>query len=315
VVLPMALAPKAIFRPVYGCRRSTIAAGRRSLSAGDGMILVTGGAGFIGSRLCARLVSLGRQVVAVDDYLEGSRANHVPGVHYIEGHTRHIAHLIDRRPHLVFHLGEFSRVEASFARAERVQDSNVIGTAAVLDFWIAQRCKLVYAGSSTRFAQDPIASPYSISKRKNAEQVVALGAAFGLPHAVAYFYNVYGPGERAGATGTLIEIFRQKHEQGEALPIVQPGTQRRNFTHVDDIVDALVLLMRAGVGEFPIGAAEDYSVLEVASMFGGPVRMLPERLGNRRASSLDASAIRSLGWRQRRSLAFYILQIKRRIAA
>jgi UDP-glucose 4-epimerase len=279
------------------------------------MILVTGGAGFIGSRLSARLVSLGLEVVAIDDYLEGSRANHVAGVHYIEGHTRHIARLINRRPDLVFHLGEFSRVEASFAQAERVHGSNVIGTAAVLEFWIAQRCKLVYAGSSTRFALDASASPYSISKRKNADQVLAVGAAFGLPHAVAYFYNVYGPGERAGATGTLVEIFRQKHDQGEALPVVSPGTQRRNFTHVEDIVDALVLLMTARVGEFPIGAAEDYSVLEVASMFGGAVQMLPERQGNRRASSLDASAIRSLGWRPRRSLASYIAQIKQRIAA
>jgi UDP-glucose 4-epimerase len=279
------------------------------------MILVTGGAGFIGSQLCARLVSLGLDVVALDDYVEGSRINHVTGVHYVEGHTRHIARLIDRRPDLIFHLGEFSRVEASFAQAERVRDSNVIGTAAVLEFWIAQRCKLVYAGSSTRFAQDASTSPYSISKRKNSDRVLALGAASGLPHAVTYFYNVYGPGERAGATGTLIEIFRQKHERGEALPVVSPGIQRRYFTHVDDIVDALVLVMPAAVGEFSIGAAENYSVLEVASMFGGPVQMLPERRGNRRASSLDASAIRSLGWRQRRSLASYIAQIKRRVAA
>jgi|HubBroStandDraft_6_1064221.scaffolds.fasta_scaffold36957_6 UDP-glucose 4-epimerase len=304
----MALAPGAVFPPMCRCCATIIA-------AGDGMILVTGGAGFIGSRLCARLVSLGLEVVSVDDYLEGSRANHVGGVHYIEGHTRQIARLIDRRLDFVFHLGEFSRVEASFAQAKRVQDSNVIGTAAVLQFWIAQRCKLVYAGSSTRFAQDASASPYSISKRNNADQVLALGAAIDLPHAVTYFYNAYGPGERAGATGTLIEIFRQKHEQGEALPVVSPGTQRRNFTHVDDIVDALVLLMRAGVGEFPIGTAENYSVLEVASMFGDPVQMLPKRQGNRRASSLDASAIRSLGWRPRRSLASYISQIKRRVAA
>jgi UDP-glucose 4-epimerase len=279
------------------------------------MILVTGGAGFIGSRLCARLVSLGLEVVALDNYSAGSRANHVAGVLYIEGLTRHIARLVDRRPNLVFHLGEFSRVEASFAHTNWVQESNVIGTAAVLEFWIAQRCKLIYAGSSTRFALDASASPYSISKRKNADRVLALGGALGLPYAVTYFYNVYGPGERAGVTGTLIEIFRQKHEQGEALPVVSPGAQRRNFTHVDDIVDALVLLMTDGIGEFPIGAAEDYSVLEVASMFGGPVRMLPERQGNRRASSLDASAIRSLGWRPCRSLAPYIAQIKQQVAA
>jgi UDP-glucose 4-epimerase len=279
------------------------------------MILVTGGAGFIGSRLCARLVSLGLEVVAIDNYFAGSRANHVAGVHYVEGHTRYIARLIDRRPNIVFHLGEFSRVEASFADVERVRESNVIGTTAVLEFWVAQRFKLIYAGSSTRFALDASASPYSLSKHKNADKVRALGATFSLPHAVTYFYNVYGPGERAGPSGTLIEIFRQKHERGEALPVVSPGTQRRYFTHVDDIVDALVLLMTTGVGEFPIGATENYSVLEVASMFGGPVQILPERKGNRRASSLDASAIQSLGWRPRRSLASYISQIKRRGAA
>jgi nucleoside-diphosphate-sugar epimerase len=136
------------------------------IAAGDGMILVTGGAGFIGSRLCARLVSLGLEVVALDDYLEGSRANHVAGVQYIEGHTRQIACLIDRRLDFVFHLGEFSRVEASFAQAKRVQDSNVIGTAAVLEFWVAQRCKLVYAarrrGSRRTQALRPIRSASAI---------------------------------------------------------------------------------------------------------------------------------------------------------
>lgn len=100
------------------------------------MILVTGGAGFIGSRLCARLAADGADVVSLDDYSFGSRKNHVPGVDYIEGSTRDIGELVREQPRLIYHLGEYSRVEASFADSERVHGSNVLGTAAVFDYWL-----------------------------------------------------------------------------------------------------------------------------------------------------------------------------------
>jgi UDP-glucose 4-epimerase len=274
------------------------------------VILVTGGAGFIGSRLCRALVARGESVVSLDDYSTGSRDNHVAGVIYIEGHTRAIAGLMPVAPSLIFHLGEYARVEASFADRDRVLESNVIGTEAVFDYWLRSRCKLVYAGSSTRFACDGSSSPYSVSKRDNAERLKALGLLSGLPHAITYFFNVYGPGERAGRYGTMIEIFRQCHLEGRKLPIVAPGTQRRNFTHVDDIVDGVLLVADSGLGEFQIGAMEDYSPLDVAHMFGRAHEFLPFRDGNRLDSTIDTRRIRDLGWRQRRRLRHYIDEIR-----
>jgi len=270
------------------------------------VILVTGGAGFIGSRLCARLAALGRKVISLDDYSTGSTDNHVAGVDYRHGHTRAIAALVPEPPSQIFHLGEFARVELSFAREQAVLASNRDGTEAVFDYWLGHRCKIVYAGSSTRFACDGSQSPYSLTKRDNADRLMALGRTHRLAHAVAYFYNVYGPGERAGASGTLIEIFRQQRLAGAKLTVVAPGTQRRNFTHVDDIVDGLLLVAEHGIGAFAIGAAESYSVRHVAMMFGGAVEMLPSRKGNRFASSLDTSRIQALGWKQKRRLVEYV---------
>lgn len=274
------------------------------------MILVTGGAGFIGSHLCRRLVLEGYDVISLDDYSTGSTENHHPGMDYRRGHTTEIAALVPERPDVIFHLGEYSRVESSFDDVERVRRSNGDGTRSVMDYWLWHSAKMIYAGSSTAFSTTLPHSPYSISKTLNCEHIRYVTA---LPNdlhsSITYFYNVYGPGERpADQSGTLIETFHQKHLARESLPVVAPGTQRRNFTHVSDIVDGLTLAMEHD-GEFAIGAAESYSVLEVTQMFGGPIDMLPERKGNRMDSTIDTSAIRALGWVQKHKLEDYIREI------
>ncbi|MDB5224825.1 MAG: ADP-L-glycero-D-manno-heptose-6-epimerase, partial [Candidatus Adlerbacteria bacterium] len=126
-------------------------------------------------------------------------------------------------------------------------------------------------------------------------------------YAITYFYNVYGPRERSGKYGTLVQIFNEQKKNGGALTVVSPGTQKRNFTHVDDIVDGLLLVGAQGTGdEFGLGSPESFSVLEVAGMFGGEVTMLPERPGNRMTAALDSSKAESLGWKASRNLAAYI---------
>jgi UDP-glucose 4-epimerase len=276
-------------------------------------VLVTGGAGFVGSRLCERLAGLGHDVVSLDNYFAGSRDAHVPGVTYIEGHTREIERLVERAPAIVFHLGEYSRVERSLLEPEIVWDLNISGTFQVLEFWRRNRPKLVYAGSSTKFADGGLGrdqSPYAFTKATNSELVRNYADWYDLPYAVTYFYNVYGPGERAGAYGTLIEIFRQKHLAGESLTVTAPGTQQRIFTHVDDIVDGLLLVGTHGVGdEFGLGSSESFSVLEVAEMFGSEIVMTPEARGNRMSAKLDVSRAQALGWQPSRSLPTYVAEI------
>lgn len=275
-------------------------------------ILVTGGAGFIGSHLCESLKDEGHSVIVLDNYFAGSRDNHFTGVDYREGHTKDIEKLIPETPDLVYHLGEYSRVERSLTEPALVWDLNKLGTFAVLEFCRKKNVKIVYAGSSTKFGDGGLGrdqSPYAWAKATNTELVRNYGAWYGLPYAITYFYNVYGPGERAGAYGTVIEIFRQKRLADEALSVNAPGTQKRNFTHVDDIVAGLLLVGRDGLGDdFGLGDARAYSILEVAEMFGGEIVMKPAVQGNRMSSEIDTKKAEALGWSIQKNLKDYIKQ-------
>ncbi|MBP9711131.1 MAG: NAD-dependent epimerase/dehydratase family protein [Candidatus Pacebacteria bacterium] len=277
-------------------------------------IVVTGGAGFIGSHLCEALQKAGHRVISLDNYFVGSKDNHVAGVEYRAGHTKDIATLIPESPDLVYHLGEYSRVEISLTEPDKVWDLNTQGTCGVLEFWRNRKCKLVYAGSSTKFGDGGLGrlqSPYAWSKASNTELVGNYGRWYNLPYAITYFYNVYGPRERpAHEYGTLIETFRRQMKSGNVLTVVSPGTQKRNFTHVKDIVEGLLAIGERGEGdEYGLGAEESFSVLEVAKLFGGSIEMLPERAGNRMDSTLDTAKSRALGWSARHKLGDYIRAI------
>jgi UDP-glucose 4-epimerase len=273
-------------------------------------IVVTGGAGFIGTHLCRRLQADGHEVISLDNYFTGTRDNHVQGVDYREGHSKDIAELIPLAPDLIYHLGEYSRVEKSLLEPSLVWDLNKQGTFGVLEFARSNGAKLVYAGSSTKFGDGGLGrdqSPYAWTKATNTELVRNYGTWYDLPYAIAYFYNVYGPGERAGAYGTVIEIFRQKRLRGEPLMVNAPGSQKRNFTHIDDIVDGLVAVGENGEGDdFGIGDEQAYSIIEVAKMFGGEIVMGPEVPGNRMGSDIDTSKTRLLGWGSKHNLPDYI---------
>lgn len=280
------------------------------------LILVTGGAGFIGSHLCARLVKEGHKVISLDNYFTGSRENHVHGVEYREGHTKDIEKHVSETPDLIYHLGEYSRVEKSLSEPALVWDLNKDGTFGVLEFWRKKGGKLIYAGSSTKFGDGGLGrmhSPYAWTKASNTELVENYGEWYDLAYAITYFYNVYGQGERAGTYGTVIEIFRQKQAHKEPLTVVIPGTQKRNFTHIDDIIDGLILVGEKGNGdEFGLGADESFSVLDVARMFGEDIIMLPERKGNRMDSMLDTARARALGWSPKKRLTDYISEVKKK---
>lgn len=276
-------------------------------------IVVTGGAGFVGAHLCARLVAQGHRVISLDNYFTGTKTAHVPGVDYREEHTKDMEKFVPESPARLYHLGEYSRVEISVEEPALVWDLNVAGTFGVVEFWRKRRPKLIYAGSSTKFADGGMGrdqSPYAFTKATNTELVSNYAAWYGLPFAITYFYNVYGPGERAGKYGTVIEIFRQQYRRGEPLRVNAPGTQCRIFTHVDDIVEGLVLVGEKGEGgEFGLGAEESYSILEIAGMFGSPIEMGPEVRGNRMGANLDVTKSHALGWRARKRVVDYIKSV------
>lgn len=279
-------------------------------------ILVTGGAGFVGSHLCERLAQdPNNEVYSLDNYFTGSKVNHVANVTYIEGSTADIATLITFTPDMVYHLGEYSRVEQSFDDIEKVWRFNKDGIFAVLEFVRKAGCKILYAGSSTKFGDGGLgrsASPYAWTKATNTELVMNYGNWFNVPYAITYFYNVYGPREiQTGKYATLIALFKEKMKNGEPLTIVSPGNQKRNFTHIDDIINGLILVGENGYGdEFGIGSPEAYSIKEIAEMFGGEIQMLPERAGNRMTADVMTAKTEALGWKPSRTIGKYIEEMR-----
>ncbi len=277
-------------------------------------ILITGGAGFIGSHLCERLAKDGHKVISLDNYFTGTVDNHIEGVEYRTGHTKDIFKHVPETPDMVFHLGEYARTEKSFEDIEYVWDLNKTGTFSVLEFCRVKKCKLLYAGSSTKFADNGEGrdqSPYAWTKATNTELVQNYAKWFGLQYVITYFYNVYGPREMSGPYGTLVRIFTELYRRSQPLTVNAPGTQTRNFTHVHDIVDGLVLVGEKGEGDgYGIGADSSYSVMEVAKLFGGEIIMAPEPPGNRLTSSVDNAKTKALGWLPKRTLLEWITHVK-----
>ena len=289
-------------------------------------ILITGGAGMIGSRLIEMALPTYR-CVSLDNYFIGRKENHIDGAEYIEGHTKDIEALLGKEnPKIIFHLGEYSRVEQSFNDLPLVWESNVLGTHCVFEYWrrlnsaaraLPGGCKIVYAGSSTKFADGGMGrdgSPYAWMKATNTELARNYGNWFNLPYAVTYFYNAYGPRESTDPKyGTVIGIFKTLYKEGKPITVRAPGTQKRNFTHVDDLSRGLLLVGEKGQGDdYGLGAPEGYSILDIANMFGGNIEMLPERPGNRMDSIVDTSkAEKEFGWKPQMAVKEYIESIKK----
>lgn len=275
-------------------------------------ILITGGAGFIGSHLAKRLHEYGNDVYVLDNYFTGDKKNHHKGITYKKGDTAKINNYFRSFPiDYIYHLGEYSRVEQSYHDIDLVIKYNTHPLFNVLKLASYHNAKIIYSGSSTKFSynRNTVESPYSLSKRHNTEFLVNYASWYGIKYAITYFYNVYGPNEISkGSYATLIGKFLSlKKQNANFLPITKPGTQKRVFTHVDDIVNGLILVGKKGTGDgFGIGANKSYSILDVAKMLDMPYKLNPEKKGNRLNSTLKTSRTKRLGWRPKKNLKTFI---------
>lgn len=276
-------------------------------------ILVTGGVGFIGTNLIKRLLQEGHEVHSLDDYSNGLVANELKGAKYHMGDIENIS-LMDKDFDLIFHLAALSRIQPSFQNPEETFKVNTAGTQAVCDFAKQINAKVVYAGSSSRW-HDPYQSPYATYKHLGEEICKMYKKVYNLDIEIARFYNAYGPYEIVdGNMAAVIGKWRYQIKKGEPITVVGDGEQRRDFTHIDYIVDGLYRIAISGERHedaWELGTGSNYSLNEVYEMFRekfgcGKVH-LPNQQGNYRETRRENNdAINRLGWQAKDRLHEYI---------
>jgi UDP-glucose 4-epimerase len=277
-------------------------------------ILVTGGAGFIGTNLIKRLLSEGHEVHSLDNYDSGLNENEQEGCNYITGDIAQIEYFKGDSFDIVYHLAALSRIQPSFDDPTETFRVNTEGTRAVAEFALHNNVKVVYAGSSSRW-HDPLQSPYAAFKHMGEELLKLYRKVYNLDMEICRFYNVYGPHEIIeGDWAAVIGIWRRQVRDNQPITIVGDGEQRRDFTHVEDIVDALY---RVGVGTkshedaWELGTGTNYSINEVYEMFKEKFWVesvyIPEQAGNyRKTLRENDDTCERLGWEPTDRLREYI---------
>lgn len=233
-------------------------------------ILVTGGAGFVGTNLIKRLLLDNHNIVSIDNYKTGSNKNHQDDVHYVFGDIRKI---FDYGKYgkfdLVFHMAAVARIQPSFLDPVEYFETNANGTLNLVQFCSKNKIPVIYAGSSSHHS-GKYKNPYTFSKDIGEEIIQLYQTHFDLKSSIARFYNVYGPYHlKEGGYCTLIGSWEKLIEDGKDLIIYGDGTKKRDFTHVDDIVDGLVKIYenKKWGHIFEFGRGKNYSVLEIANMY------------------------------------------------
>ena len=258
-------------------------------------IVITGGAGFVGTNLIKYFLEKTKlNIISIDNYSSSSKRNHIKSsrVRYIKAHTKNISSVINpKKIHSVFHFGEFARIYQSFLQMDKCIDSNSIGTNAVINFCLKNKIKLIYSATSASLGnkgKDKDLSPYAFTKAKNLELLENMKRWFNFKYEIIYFYNVYGPNQIGkGNMATVIGIFEDFYKKKKPLPIVRPGTQSRRFTHIDDTVKICFMAWKKNLcRHYSISHRESFSIIKVAKMFKRKIKYLPRRAGERYASAL-----------------------------
>jgi UDP-glucose 4-epimerase len=279
-------------------------------------VLVTGGAGFIGSHLCEGLLAAGHRVRVLDSLIYGKR-EWVPGdAEFIQGDIRDIeaCQRAAEGMQAVLHCAAMSRSGPSQENLDFCTQANIAGTQNML---LAARDagvkRFIYSGSSTYYGSrtpphresDPpdFLNIYGLTKRVGEQYCLLFDQGFGLPCIVLRYFNVYGPRQpETGAYALVLGIFLRRAAEGKTLEIHCDGQQRRDFVHVRDVVAANIAALSSTLrGEvFNVGSGTNISVQELADMISPDQVHTEGRKGDSAATLADIAKIKAaLGWSPR----------------
>ena len=283
-------------------------------------VLVTGGVGFVGSNLIEKLHKQGHEVISVDNYSTGKKENEHSFCEYhnVDLQEHPLEYVKMEKPDIIYHLAAKARILPSIQNPLHTMKNNVDSMIHVLDYARSKNVPVVYAGSSS-VVGDIYSNPYTLSKFYGEELCKMYSEVYKTPISICRFYNVYGKYQLTeGAYCTLIGIFERLYNNNQTLTITGDGEQRRDFTHVDDIVDGLI---RCGKGltssgdksvitgkTFELGRGKNYSVNEIADTFGDyPREYIDGRPGEMRNTlNTDTMAKDMLGWNPKGDVIDYI---------
>tara|TARA_B100001057_G_scaffold283102_1_gene283485 strand:+ start:10938 stop:11792 length:855 start_codon:yes stop_codon:yes gene_type:complete len=280
-------------------------------------VLITGGVGFIGTNLAEALLALDYNVYSLDNYSFGSKQNELKKVNYYNLDIEEIDK-INEPIDVCFHLAAMARVQPSFENPNEYFRVNTYGTTKVMEWAKNNNVKVVYAGSSSKHF-NPSDSPYAMYKFLGEEVCKLYKKTYDVKVEIARFYNVYGPREVMHEKfGNVIGIWKTKVKNGEPLPIVGDGNQRRDFTHVIDIVDGLIKIALSDhqhQDAWELGTGNNYSVNELFIMFKNRFEVssinIPDQPGNyKRTLRKNDDLLDLLDWRPKDRLSNHIQNLQ-----
>ena len=281
-------------------------------------ILVTGGNGFIGSNLIKKLVAEGHEVVSLDDLSTGLKEYEVDGCNYVYGDIENLLYWKGESFDLCYHLAALARIQPSFEDPMETFRVDTQGVMIVAEWARQNNVKVVYSGSSSKWC-NPETSPYATCKKLGEDILKMYRTAYGCNFEIARFYNVYGPNELVdGKWAAVIGIWRKQIEEGKPITIISDGEQRRDFTYVDDICDALYKIgmdNEKHEDAWELGTGINYSINEVFGFFeerfeGLESINLPDVAGNyRRTLRENDDTLERLNWKPSDRLREYILSL------
>ena len=284
-------------------------------------VLVTGGVGFVGTNLIKRLLKDGHDVVSIDNYSTGFKENEQEGCEY---HNFNLQHIYDfdsymENPDVVFHLAALARIQPSIKNPTIAIQNNFDSTLNILEWARKDNIPVVFAGSSS-FHHGLWGSPYAWSKHAGEQLCKLYSNVYDLSTIICRFYNVYGPHQlEEGTYATVLGIFEKQYREGKPLTVIGDGQQRRDFTHIEDIVDGLIKCMEAMHGAvdmryageiFELGRGVNFSIKEIAEMFGTEIEYIPKRPGEYDVTLCDYSkANETLDYNPVKNIDEYIKEV------